>query len=134
MDFDFDGLDDLIRRIDEIEHLTPQLKNKALIRGGDILRDSMKEEVYANGLEKRSGDGQEALIRTDPKQQSLYVGIRGGEKAPGYYLYMHEVGFYNVRAKRFIAPRPFASIAFEKSKPDIFNAYVDEFRKGLGIK
>lgn len=133
MNLDFTGLDELIEEIDRIEGLTDELKDKALIRGGDLLRDRMKEEVYANGLHKLTGEGRESLVRTDPKNNELFVGTQGGKKQPGFYLYMHEFGFYNVRARRFIAPRPFASIAYENSKDDILDAYVDEFRKGLGM-
>lgn len=133
MKLEFDGIDQLIAEIDRIEGLTDDLKNKALIAGGDLLRDRMKEEVYANGLHRLSGEGQESLIRTEPKDGELFVGTQGGKKQPGFYLYMHEFGFYNVRAKRFVAPRPFASIAYENSKDDLLNTYVDEFRKGIGM-
>src|SRR5690606_29276824 len=107
---------------------------QALIRGGDVLRDRMKKEVYRHGLDRISGEAEEAIIRTDPKNDELFVGTQGGAKAPGFYLYMHEFGYWNVRAKRFIPPKPFASIAYEMAKPDILDAYVDEFRKGLGMK
>ncbi|MDN4609124.1 hypothetical protein [Sporosarcina highlanderae] len=133
MELEFSGIDELIKEIDRIEGLTDDLKDKALIAGGDLLRDRMKEEVYAHGLRELTGEGRESLIRTDPKNHELFVGTQGGKKQPGFYLYMHEFGFYNVRARRFIAPRPFASIAYENSKDDILTAYVEEFRKGLGM-
>ncbi len=131
---DFEGIDELIKEIDRIERLTPQLKNKALIRGGDILRDKTKEEVYAHGLDKITGEAQESIIRTNPENGELFVGTKGGAKQPGFYLYMHEFGYYNVRAGRFISAKPFASVAFELSKSDILQAYVQEFRKGLGMR
>lgn len=133
MNLEFSGIDELIAEIERIENLTDDLKDKALVSGGDILLERMKSEVYANGLHKLTGEGQESLIRTEPKDGELFVGTQGGKKQPGFYLYMHEFGFYNVRARRFIAPRPFASIAYENSKDDILTAYVDEFRKGLGM-
>lgn len=133
MELEFEGIDELIREIDRIDGLTDDMKDKALVSGGNILLDRMKAEVYANGLHRLSGEGQESLIRTEPKDGELFVGTQGGKKQPGFYLYMHEFGFYNVRAKRFISPRPFASIAFENSKNEILNAYVDEFRKGMGM-
>ena len=123
---EFEGIDELIEEVDRIEGLTPELKDNALIAGGDLLRDRMKEAVYSHGLERRSGEAQEAIIRTDPNNNELFVGTEGGKKQPGFYLYMHEFGFWNVRAGRFIAPRPFASIAYENNKNAILNAYVDE--------
>jgi HK97 gp10 family phage protein len=133
MRFEFEGIDELIKELDRIEGMTPRLKNAALEAGGDVLRDRMKREVYAHGLDRISGDAQNSIVRTDPKGNELFVGTQGGAQAPGYYLYMHEFGYYNVRARRFIAPKPFASIAFENAKPDVLDAYVDVFRKGLGI-
>lgn len=133
MQFEFDGIDNLIAEIDKIEGLTEDLKDKALVEGGDILLKSMKQEVYRNGLHRRTGEGQESLTRTDPSNSELFVGTQGGKRASGFYLYMHEFGFYNVRAGRFIAPRPFASIAYNNSVNKIMDAYVDVFRKGMGM-
>lgn len=133
MNIEFDGLDELIAEIDRIEGLTEDLKDQALISGGDHLRDQIKSEVYSHGLTRRSGEAQEAITRTDPKNHELFVGTKGGAKQPGFYLYMHEFGFWNVRAQRFIAPLPLVSIVFENNKNAIMNEYVDVFRKGLGM-
>lgn len=128
---DFEGLDELIAEVERIENVTESLKDKALIAGGELLLTNMIASVYSHGLQRRSGQAQESLTRTDPKNNELFVGTEGGKKQPGFYLYMHEFGFWNVRAQRFIAPRPFASIAYENSKGAIVEAYADEFRKGL---
>lgn len=134
MNFEFSGLDELIAEIDRIEGLTDDLKDEALIKGGDLLKDRMKEAVYAYGLHRISGDAEESIDRTDPKNDELFVGTKGGKRQPGFYLYMHEFGYWNVLAKKFIAPKPFASITYEKSKSAILDAYVDVFRKGMGMK
>lgn len=134
MQFEFSGIDELIREIEHIEKITPQLKDEALIEGGEVLLKRMKAEVYNHGLHERSGKAQESLTRTDPKNQELFVGTQGGKQQEGFYLYMHEFGYYNVRARRFIPPKPFASIAFNLAQPSILNAYVDVLRKGLGMK
>lgn len=133
MRLDFDGLDELIDEIDRIEGLTDELKDQALIKGGDYLKDKVIDEVYSHGLTKRSGQAQESITRTDPKDGELFVGTQGGKKQPGYYLYMHEFGYYNVMARRFIAPLPLMSIVYENNKNNILNEYVDVFRKGLGM-
>lgn len=133
MRLEYEGLDELIAEVERIESLTEDLKDKALIAGGDYLRDRIKSEVYSHGLVKRSGEAQEAIVRTDPKNHELFVGTEGGKKQPGFYLYMHEFGFWNVRAQRFIAPLPLVSIVYESSKNNIMNEYVDVFRKGMGM-
>ncbi len=133
MQFEFNGIDEIIAELDKIEKSTDELKDEALIKGGEILLESMKQEVYRNGLQRRTGEGQESLTRTDPSNNELFVGTQGGKQQPGFYLYMHEFGFYNVRAGRFIAPRPFASIAYNNSVNRIMDAYVDVIRKGMGM-
>lgn len=134
MRLEFEGLDELIAEIERIEEITEELKDDALIEGGDFLRDQITKEVYSHGLDRRSGKAQEAIVRTDPKNGELFVGTQGGKQAPGYYLYMHEFGYYNVRARRFIAPLPLVSIVYENNKNNILNKYVDVFRRGLGMK
>jgi len=133
MNFDYEGLDELIAEIDRIEGLSNELKDQALIEGGDYLRDQIKSEVYSHGLTRRSGEAEEAIVRTDPDNNELFVGTQGGKKQPGFYLYMHEIGYFNVLAGRFIAPKPLVSIVYERNKSAIMNKYVNVFRKGMGM-
>ncbi|MYL41823.1 HK97-gp10 family putative phage morphogenesis protein [Virgibacillus salexigens] len=133
MDFQFEGIDELIREIDLIEQVPSRVKNRALKNAGDLLRERMKAEVYSHGLHRISGEAQDSIIRTDPKNGELFVGTQGGAKQPGYYLYMHEFGYWNVKAGRFISPKPFASIAYELSKSEILDIYVRELRKEMGM-
>lgn len=130
---EIEGLDELISEIDKIETMTEELKNEALIAGGDYLQERYKAEVYSHGLHRRTGQAQQSITRTDPVNGELFVGTQGGKKQPGYYLYMQEFGFYNVRARRFIAPKPTFSIIYENSKGAILNKYVEVFRRGLGM-
>jgi HK97 gp10 family phage protein len=133
MQLEFEGLDELIAEFEKMEYSADKYKDEALIVGADILLKNMQAEVYRNGLTRRSGNAEKSLTRTEPKNDEIFVGTRGGKKQSGYYLYMHEFGFYNVRAGRFIAPRPFASIAYENSKNKILSEQAKVLRKGLGI-
>ncbi|QGH35135.1 hypothetical protein GI584_14255 [Gracilibacillus salitolerans] len=133
MDLRFEGLDELLRETELIELAPSRVKNRALRKAGDLLRDRMKEEVYNHGLEPYSGEAQESIVRTEPKKGEVMVGTEGGVQQPGYYLYMHEFGYYNVMAKRFIPPKPFASISYELSKGQILDIYVEELRKELKL-
>ena len=132
MILDFEGLDELIAEIDRIEGLTDELKDQALIAGDDVLLANMIANVYSMGLNLRSGEARESLMRTEPENGEIFVG--SDQQGHGFYLYMHEFGYYNVRAKRFMAPKPFASITYENSKSEIMEAYADVFRKGWGMK
>lgn len=133
MEFEFEGLEELIQEVEKMEKVSEEIKDEALIAAGDILLEEMKQSVYAYGLTPRSGKAPETLTRTKPKDGVLFVGTQGGKKQPGYYLYMQEFGFYNVWAGRFIGPKPFASIAFEKSKRKMLDEQVKVLRKGLGM-
>lgn len=134
MDIEIDGLDELIAEVERIEQKAEQLKDEALIAGGDFLRDRYQAEVYAHFLQERSGQAQESITRTDPQNHELFVGTKGGAKRPGFYLYMHEFGYWNVRARRFIAPKPTFSIVYENNKNQILDEYVKVFREGLGMR
>lgn len=133
MELELEGLDDLIEELERIEQVSEDAKDEALIAGGDLLRDRIKAEVYSHGLTRRSGQAQEAIVRTDPVNGELFVGAQGGRKAPGYYLYMHEFGFYNVRAKRFIAPKPLVSVVYQASTGAILEKYAEIFRRRYGL-
>lgn len=133
MEFEFEGIDELISEIDKITDITDELKDEALIKGGDLLRDRIEAEVYSHGLSRKSGQAAEAITRTDPVNNELFVGTKGGAKQPGFYLYMHEFGYFNVRAGRFIAPLPLVSIVYENNKNNILNEYVEVFQKGMGL-
>lgn len=133
MRFEFEGLDELIAEIDRIEGITEELKDEALIAGGDYLKERFEAEVYSHGLTRRSGQAQESITRTDPENNELFVGTKGGAKRPGYYLYMQEFGFWNVRAQRFIPPKPTFSTVYENSKGQILDKYVEVFRRGFGL-
>lgn len=134
MELTIEGLDELIEKIEKLEHeIRSDAIDEALIAGGDFLRDKIKEEVYSHGLTRRTGEAQKAIVRTDPKNGELFVGTEGGKKKPGYYLYMHEFGYWNVQAKRFIAPKPLVSIVFENSKQQILQKYAEVFRRRFNL-
>lgn len=130
MEIEFVGIDELIREIEKIEEITEEMKDEALIAGADLLKERTQEAVYSYGLKPKSGKAPSYIDRTNPKDGEILV----GNTSDGYYLYFHENGFYNVRAKRFIPPKPFASVAYETSKSAILDEYVKVFRKGLGIR
>lgn len=129
---DFEGFDELIQEIELIERATEKAKDEALIAAGDVLLEETKNQVYSV-LQRRTGQALESLTRTEPKNGELFVGTKGGAKQPGFYLYMQEFGFFNVRAGRFIPPKPFASVAFSRSRNKMLDAQVKVLRRGMGM-
>lgn len=127
---EFEGIDELLEELETIEANIEKLKNQALIAGADLLKERMREEVYRHGLHKRTGTAEKSIDRTNPKNGEIFV----GNTPDGFYLYFHEFGYWNVRSKRYIPPKPFASITYERSKDEVLNKMAEVLRKGLGMK
>lgn len=133
MEIEIEGLDMLIDFLNDMQQNVEPTMNEALVKGGDYLKDKITQEVYSHGLTRRSGEAQKAIVRTDPVNNSLYVGTQGGVRAPGFYLYMHEFGYYNVRARRFISPKPLVSVVYKNNKDAVLEKYAEVFRKRWGM-
>lgn len=134
MELEFGGFDQLIKELEQIEsNIDDAIRDEALTEAGDVLLKQMEQEVYAHGLTRRTGEAQESLTRTDPKNGEVFVGTEGGKQQPGFYLYMHEFGYYNVWAQRFIPPKPFASIAYQNALNSMLDAQVKVLQRRLGM-
>ena len=73
MQIEFEGIDELIKEVERLGEVSTRTKNRALRRAGDLLRERMKQEVYNHGLNKITGEAQEAIIRTEPKKAENFV-------------------------------------------------------------
>lgn len=134
MELNFDGFEQLIQEMEQIEReISEDTRDEALKEAGDVLLKQMESEVYAHGLTERSGEARESLTRTDPKNGEVFVGTQGGRKQPGFYLYMHEFGYYNVWAQRFMPPKPFASIAYQNALNKMLDAQTKVLQRRLGM-
>jgi len=129
MEFEYDGFEQLMREFENLEKINRDMQDEALIAAGDVLVEQMQSQVYSHGLQRRTGTGQSSIDRTNPKNGELFV----GPSKEGFYLYMHEFGFFNVRAGRFIGPRPFASVAFNQATSKMLDEQVKVLRRGMGM-
>lgn len=127
---EFNGIDELIKELEAIEVDVPKLKKEALIAGADLLKERTKESVYSYGLQKRSGKAPEYIDRTNPKNDEIFV----GNTKDGFYLYFHEIGYWHVKGKRFIPPKPFMSVTYQRSVNAILNEYKKVFQRGLKMQ
>lgn len=130
---EFTGIDQLIEEFGKFEDVGQDVKDEALIAGADVVKEQMKSEVYAHGLTRRSGEAEESIDRTDPEDDEIFIGPRGGAKVPGFYLYFHEFGYFNVLAGRFMPPKPFASIAFENAKGRVLEKQAEVYKRRMGM-
>lgn len=133
MELDIEGIDELIAELERLEQVTEDAKDEALIAGGEYLREQIASEVYSHGLNRRTGQAQASIARTDPVNGELFVGVEGGKKQAGFYLYIHEFGYYNVRAGRFMAPKPLVSVVYQASTSMILEKYAEVFRRRYGL-
>lgn len=125
----FEGIDELIAELEAIDADVPKLKKEALIAGAELLKERTRDAVYSYGLRKRSGKAPEYIDRTNPKNDEIFV----GNTRDGFYLYFHEFGYWHVNGKRFVPPRPFMSITYQRSVNDILNEYKKVFQRGLKL-
>ena len=51
-------------------------------------------------LTRHTGKAPDYIDRTSPRGDEIFV----SNTSDGFYLFFHEEGFYNVRARRFIEP------------------------------
>lgn len=126
---DFEGIDELIAEVEAMNQDVGRLKKEALEAGGDLLAERWREDLYSYGINARTGKAADSIRRGPVRNGEVFV----GPTSDGFYLYMLEYGFYNVQARRFIAPRPTASIIYERSKGDILGEYAKVFRGGLRL-
>ena len=133
MNLEIEGLEELLAEVERLETVSEKLKDEALKAGAELLKKRTSEQIYSHGLNKRTGRSVEAVDSTEPMNDEVFVGLKGGKKSPHYYLAIQENGFYNVRAKRFIAPKPTFQTVYENSKGDILKEYAKVFKRGLGL-
>lgn len=130
MKIEFNGIDELIKELETIGQDVEKIKKEALIAGAELLKERARDAVYSYGLRKRSGKAPEYIDRTNPKNDEIFV----GNTKDGFYLYFHEIGYWHVKGKRFIPPKPFMSVTYQRSVNAILNEYKKVFQRGLKMQ
>lgn len=127
-----DGMQNLLREVERMgKQVNNQLEEEALTNAADYLIKEAKENVYTHGLEKRSGDGEKAVIKSEVKNGKIEVGVTNSGE--GFYMYFHEFGFYNKRSKRRVEARPWFQPTFEAVKGKLPDKMAEPIKKKLNL-
>jgi HK97 gp10 family phage protein len=120
--FDFSGLEDVLRKLDNIGDKADDLLEAAALAGGKVVEEQARENAP-------KGKGTLAKSITteivDKGQKMVEVGIGPGKK--GWY------GRYSEHGTSHEPARPWLFPAYEQKKEDAEAAIAEVLRKGLGL-
>src|SRR5690625_2828379 len=125
MRVEMEGMDEAIRKINELGSKGEAIERKALQEAGD----RRVEQFKAAAPKGDTGNLIDSITKTEVKNGEVEV----GPSSDGFYGKFIEFGFYNKRVKRQIPPRPWMGPAFERQKPAINMMMASAIKKELGI-
>lgn len=119
------GMEELISRLERMGNLAETVKDNALMKGAEHLRQQIQNNAPVGPGRKHIKDN----IIVEKKDDRVLV---GPEKS---YFYGHfiEFGFYNKRVKRQIPARPFMGPAFENNISRIEDKMSEEIKRALNL-
>ncbi|WP_432408637.1 HK97-gp10 family putative phage morphogenesis protein [Wukongibacter sp. M2B1] len=125
--FEVQGMKEIMNKLEQMGKKGSKIENTAIKKGGEILKDGIKEEIIASDLIDE-GDLLNNIdlskIKKNKEGKFLWVGDVDGKAVHGWYK---EFGTSKEKAN------PFMSRSFEKNKERIQEAIADEIRKGVGL-
>ncbi|MGM8213568.1 HK97-gp10 family putative phage morphogenesis protein [Virgibacillus sp. W0430] len=118
MKFDFEGMDELVTRLSNMEQGVETAKNEALLEGAKVMQKATKERApkMTRNLEMNI-----EISDVEGDEVEVYVDQQGH----AYYGYMLEYGTVKMRAQPFMGP------AFNQNITKIQNAMAYKIRQRL---
>lgn len=131
---DVKGMEELVQKLESMGKVANKVSTDALKAGGTVIVNRQKSDAP-----HLTGEGQKALkvgrIRTaKSKNKYVQIGIPDGDtwmKAKG--IYFQHYGFYNHRAKRYIAGTLWMDKAMEAVATQATDAMMSVLEKGLDL-
>ena len=134
-DFNFNltGFDEVSRKL---RGLAPKLQKKALRNASRKAMNIVRNQARSNapvdsGLTKRNIVTQ---VKSRRSAVTARVGIRGGGRKQGsnpFYWRFIELGFYNVKAKRFIKANPFMRNSLSQNTEKVTDTMAKELKTAI---
>lgn len=118
MRFEFEGLDKLITRLEQVGKNVEEAKKEALDAGATLLQKEVKKRAP-----KRTYNLERHIEKSEIKNDEVEVYVDQQGKA--YYGYFHEFGTSKMRARPFMGP------AFNASRYRIQREMVDKLRQRM---
>ena len=120
MGIELEGVDELLRKLGELEDQGQRAANSALREAGNVIQVSIQAEAPV-----RTGTLRKSIQRSGIRTQD---GVKHVLVYPGaFYGRMIELGTVKMRAN------PFMARGYESSKQQAVDVIADELRKGLGL-
>lgn len=120
------GLDELIKKLEDMGKAGEKIENKALKRAGKVILDEAKENVPF-----RKGKLKEGLklsgIKRKGTRKYLLVGIQKNDNSKIFYGKFLEFGTSKMAAKPFMEP------AYQNKKEEAKEIIKQELKQGLGL-
>lgn len=123
---ELDGMDNLIRKIEDMGKAGVRVENAALKKAGQIIVDEAKNNVPVK-TEKLKKGLKVSGVRKKGGNKFVLAGIQKGDNSKIFYGKFLEFGTSKMKAQPFMGP------AYESKKEEAKEIIKDELRKGLGL-
>src|SRR5690625_5228060 len=120
MDFEIEGMDELIQSLEQFSSDAPKLKERALKESRKFFKNKVKENVVV-----RTGNLQKHIELSDVDGNTIFVYV--DQQGPAYYGVMIEEGTSKMRAQPYMYP------TFHRSRRQIERILANSLREDMGL-
>jgi HK97 gp10 family phage protein len=132
MSAQLEGVNQLLNRINDLGRTVPnQVRDKALDKASQYLKQKLEDNVYSFGLHELTGTAKQSMVVSTIKDGKVDVGIKNTGEA--FYLYFHEFGFFNKMVGKKVPARPLFRPTFENEKQRLQQIMKDVIKGELNI-
>jgi HK97 gp10 family phage protein len=123
MRFEFEGIDELIGKMESLGRDTTRTKEKAVEAAANVYRDAVEAQVRARGLVKTGRMASSIIIQKVDGEIAFDI----GPSDAGWYLIFHEIGTSKMKATPTMLP------AYEIAKEKMMSVMAETLREELGL-
>ncbi|APF27067.1 bacteriophage HK97-gp10, tail-component family protein [Clostridium sporogenes] len=123
---ELDGLDELIRKVQDMGKAGVRVENAALKKAGELIVEEAKNNVPVK-TEKLKKGLKVSGVRKKGGNKFVLAGIQKGDNSKIFYGKFLEFGTSKMKARPFMGP------AYESKKEEAKEVIKDELRRGLGL-
>ncbi|MDU7250842.1 MAG: HK97 gp10 family phage protein [Clostridium sp.] len=123
---ELNGLDELIRKVQDMGKAGVRVENAALKKAGELIVEEAKNNVPVK-TEKLKKGLKVSGVRKKGGNKFVLAGIQKGDNSKIFYGKFLEFGTSKMKAQPFMGP------AYESKKEEAKEIIKDELKKGLGL-
>ncbi|NFV48092.1 hypothetical protein FDJ70_10570 [Clostridium botulinum] len=140
-DMQLEGMDSLIRKLEDMGKAGTKVQNSALKKAGEIINNEIKANAPTSSSPRqprpkrnlwRTGKHAKELLKVSGVKSKnglkyVEVGIQKGDNTKAFYLKFKEFGSSKEAARPFVAP------AYESKKDEAKEIIKQEIKNALGL-